>query len=222
MQHASVAVSGIKTDENCFGAADGTATFTVTGVSSTGNYNYILSPTVPVSQITKTGNTVTVTGLGANTYTFTATDITTGCASNTASVTVSAATAVNYTVSGTNTNCTTTVSTLTFTGLTGGAPGYTYAYAASPSTVPSTVYGSSTTVDTAVLTSSIDVYVKDTKGCIVKKIVTIAPENVPTITAQTHNVIQALQFQLPLQEQEQAQSATVKTVWFIRLVQHSA
>ena len=41
---ASIAVSGIKTDENCFGSADGTATFTVTGASSTGNFKYVLTP----------------------------------------------------------------------------------------------------------------------------------------------------------------------------------
>ncbi|WP_170141442.1 beta strand repeat-containing protein, partial [Flavobacterium aquicola] len=178
---AAITVAGGKTNEKCFGANDGTATFTVTGASGAGNYSYTISPTVPVSQISKSGNTVTVTGLGANTYTLTVTDLTTGCSSSSNPVTVGAATVINYTVSGTKINCKTTVSTLTFTGITGGSPGYTYAYAASPSTVPSTAYGTSATVDTAVLTSSIDVYVKDNNGCFVKKTVTIGSENIPTI-----------------------------------------
>ncbi|MBF4473829.1 hypothetical protein, partial [Flavobacterium sp. HJJ] len=150
---AVIAVSGIKTDVKCFGSADGTAVFTVTGASSTGNFTYVLSPNT--GTIAQNGDEVKVTGLGAGTYTLTVTDITTGCVSNTASVTVNPATAITYTVNASKINCNTTVSTLTFTAITGGTPGYTYAYAASPSMGPSTAYGTATTVDTAVLTSSI-------------------------------------------------------------------
>ncbi|WP_281636758.1 beta strand repeat-containing protein [Flavobacterium marginilacus] len=176
----AVAVSGVKTDEKCFGTADGTAVFTVTGASSTGNYTYVLSPSVAASQITKSGNTVTVTGLSSNSYTLTVTDSTTGCSASSNTVTVGAATAITFNVSGTKTNCSTTVSTLSITAITGGSPGYTYAYAASGSTVL-TAYGTGTTVDTAVLTSSIDVYVKDANGCEVKQTVSIGSENLPVI-----------------------------------------
>ncbi|BDU24105.1 T9SS type B sorting domain-containing protein [Flavobacterium sp. GSB-24] len=175
----AITVSGSKTDELCFNANNGTATFNIGNPSSSGNFTYTLTPNSGTA--TKSGNTVTVTGLAAGTYTLVARDITTGCTSNTASVTISAATAITYNVTATKINCKTTKATLTFTGLTGGTPGYTYAYAASPSTVPSTAYGTGVEVDTAVLTTSIDVYVKDNNNCTVKRTITIQSENVPTI-----------------------------------------
>lgn len=175
----AITVSGSKTDEVCFGSNNGTATFNIGNPSSSGNFNYTLTPNA--GTVTKTGNTVTVTGLGAGSYSLVVTDIATGCTSNTYSVTVGAATQITYTVTATKTNCKTTKSTLTFTGLTGGTPGYSYAYAASPSTVPSTPYGTAVEVDTAVLTNSIDVYVRDNKNCVVKTTITIIPEDIPTI-----------------------------------------
>ncbi|MBO9582939.1 MAG: T9SS type B sorting domain-containing protein [Flavobacterium sp.] len=175
----AITVSGSKTDELCYNAKNGTATFNIGNPSSSGNFTYTLTPNSGTA--TKTGNTVTVTGLGAGTYTLVVKDITTGCTSNTASVTIGAATAITYNVTATKINCKTTKATLTFTGLTGGTPGYQYAYAASPSTVPTTGYGSAVEVDTAVLTTSIDVYVKDNNGCIVKRTISILPEDAPTI-----------------------------------------
>lgn len=175
----AITVSESKTDELCYNAKNGTATFNIGNPSSSGNFTYTLTPNSGTA--TKTGNTVTVTGLGAGTYTFVVKDNTTGCTSNTVSVTIGAATAITYNVTATKINCKTTKATLTFTGLTGGTPGYQYAYAASPSTVPTTGYGSAVEVDTAVLTTSIDVYVKDNNGCIVKRTISILPEDVPTI-----------------------------------------
>ncbi len=179
----TIAVAGAKTDIKCFGTTDGTATFTVTGASSLGNYNYTLSPNV--GTITKTGNVVTVTGLPANTYTLTVTDITTGCISNTASVTVIAPTQIAFTLDASKISCNNKISTISFPTLSGGTPGYTYAYAKSPSAVPNTAYGSLTTVDTAILTNTIDVYVKDINGCIEKRSIVIGLEAVPTIDPQT-------------------------------------
>lgn len=175
----AITVSESKTDELCYNASNGTATFNIGNPSSSGNFTYTLTPNLGTA--TKTGNTVTITGLGAGTYTFVVRDNATGCTSNTASVTIGAATAITYNVTATKINCKTTKATLTFTGLAGGTPGYQYAYAASPSTVPTTGYGSAVEVDTAVLTTSIDVYVKDNNGCIVKRTISILPEDVPTI-----------------------------------------
>lgn len=172
---AAITASGEKTNEVCFGANNGTATFTV---SST-NFNYTLTPNSGTA--TKVGNEVKVTGLGAGTYSFVATDLTTGCVSNTAQVTIGAATEINYTVTASKINCSTTVSTLTITGLSGGSGGYSYAYAKSPSTAPTTAYGTTLKVDTAVLTTTIDVYVKDTNGCFVKKTVSVLTEDAPHI-----------------------------------------
>ncbi|MBF4506243.1 T9SS type B sorting domain-containing protein [Flavobacterium sp. JLP] len=175
----TISVAGSKTNENCVGANDGTATFNITGASTTGNFTYTLSPAS--GTIVQSGDQVKVTGLGAGTYTLTVKDKTTGCTSNAEQVTINAATAITFNVNGTKINCSTTVSTLTISSLLGGSPGYTYAYAPSPSTTPTTAYGTNLNVDTATLTTNIDVYVKDTNGCFVKKTVTIASEAVPTI-----------------------------------------
>ncbi|WP_029271287.1 T9SS type B sorting domain-containing protein [Flavobacterium sp. KJJ] len=175
----TISVAGSKTNENCVGANDGTATFNITGASTTGNFTYTLSPAS--GTIVQSGDQVKVTGLGAGTYTLTVKDKTTGCTSNAEQVTINAATAITFNVNGTKINCSTTVSTLTISSLLGGSPGYTYAYAPSPSTAPTTAYGTNLNVDTATLTTNIDVYVKDTNGCFVKKTVSIASEAVPTI-----------------------------------------
>lgn len=173
---ATITASGERTNEVCFGANNGTATFTV---SST-NFSYTLTPNSGTP--TKVGNEVKVTGLGAGTYSFVATDLTTGCVSNTAQVTIDAATQINFTVNASKINCSTTVSTLTITGLSGGSGGYSYAYAKSPSTAPTTGYGSSLKVDTAALGgTTIDVYVKDSNGCFVKKTVSVLTEDAPHI-----------------------------------------
>jgi gliding motility-associated-like protein len=175
----TISVAGGKTNEQCVGAKDGTATFNITGASSTGNFTYTFSPVA--GTLVQNGDEIKVTGLAAGTYTLVVKDKSTGCTSNTAQVTISAATAITFNVNGTKINCSTTVSTLTISSLLGGAPGYTYAYAKSPSTVPSTAYGTTLDVDTASLTTSIDVYVKDTNGCFTKKTVVIGAEAVPTI-----------------------------------------
>ncbi|MBP4141133.1 T9SS type B sorting domain-containing protein [Flavobacterium sp. P4023] len=185
---ATIAVSGSKSDEKCFGAKDGTATFNITGASTPGNYTYVLTPAAPAvlpTQITKNLNEIKVTGLAAGTYTLTVKDVTTGCTSNTATVTVLAATQINFTAVGTKINCKTTKSTLTISGLLGGAPGYSYAYAISPSTAPTTAYNANLIVDTADLTTLIDVYVKDSNDCFVKKTITIASEDAPKINPLT-------------------------------------
>ncbi|WP_264552905.1 T9SS type B sorting domain-containing protein [Flavobacterium sp. N2038] len=176
---ATISASGSKTDELCVGDNNGTATFTVNGASSTGNFNYTLTPNAGTASIT--GNVVTYTGLPVGTYNFVATDRTTGCKTNTEKVVIGAAIAIDFTVTASKINCSTTVSTLDITGIIGGRPGYLYAYAASPSTVPTTAYDTTLKVDTAILTTKIDVYVKDLNNCFVKKTVTVLAENAPKI-----------------------------------------
>jgi|GEM_PF-567038 len=178
---AVIAVSGSKTDIKCFGVSDGTATFTITGASGVGNYTYTLSPAS--GSATKTGNTVSVTGLASGTYTLQVVDITTGCSSNVASVTINPATAITFTATGTKISCNNKISTISFPTLSGGTPGYTYAFVKAGNPAPAVgAYSASTTVDTALLTTSIDVYVKDSNGCTpAKQTITIGQENVPTI-----------------------------------------
>ncbi|WP_082041785.1 SprB repeat-containing protein [Lacinutrix sp. Hel_I_90] len=181
----NLAVSGTKTDEVCFGASDGQAIFTITDVSSPGNFTYTITPASGTA--TQTGDIVTVTGLAAGTYTIDVTDITTGCVDS-ASVTINAATQINFTVSATNVNCNNPISTLSFPTLTGGSPGYTYAYVASGSPAPALgAYSNGTTVDTSVLGLTIDVYVKDTNDCVVMIPVTIISDPTPTVTLAVDN-----------------------------------
>lgn len=171
----TLTASAGKTDEVCASANNGTATFTV----SSSNFTYTIAPASGTAN--KVGNVVTVTGLAPGTYTFTATDTNTGCSSAPVDAVIGSAAVINFTAVASKINCSTTVSTITITGLTGGSGGYSYAYATSPSTVPSTAYGSILQVDTAVLTTSIDVYVKDSNGCFVKRTVTVSAEAAPQI-----------------------------------------
>ncbi|WP_289663932.1 T9SS type B sorting domain-containing protein [Flavobacterium panacagri] len=175
----SITVSGDLTNELCYNAHNGTATFNIVGARTVGAYTYTFSPTA--GTLTKNNNTITVTGLAAGTYTLVVRDNATGCTSNTESVTINAATQIDFTVNASKITCNNKISTLSITGITGGAPGYTYAYAASGSTAPTTPYGTVLTVDTASLTTTVDVYVKDINGCVVKKTVSIATEDAPQI-----------------------------------------
>ncbi|MCC9062413.1 T9SS type B sorting domain-containing protein [Flavobacterium piscisymbiosum] len=174
-----IKAEGSKEDELCFDAKNGKASFTVSDVSSTGNFSYTFSPNTGTPNIS--GNVVTYTNLAPGTYTFVAKDLTTGCSSDSKEVTVGTATAINFTVNASKISCNNKIATLTITGISGGSGNYTYAYAPSGSTTPTTPYGTILTVDTAVLTTSIDVYVKDINNCPVKKTVTILTEDLPKI-----------------------------------------
>ncbi|QXP58809.1 T9SS type B sorting domain-containing protein [Olleya sp. HaHaR_3_96] len=181
----NIAVADTNTDQVCFGSDDGTATFTMTDVSSLGNYTYTLTPNA--GTITQTGNDVTVTDLPAGSYTFDVIDTATGC-STSASITIDPTTQITFTATGSNVNCNTDDSNITYTTLSGGTGIYTYAYVTSGSTAPiATDYSTSTTVDTSVLGLIIDVYVMDSNNCVVMDTVTIIRDDLPTVTAAVDN-----------------------------------
>lgn len=172
-----IKAEGSKTDEKCFEAKNGTISFTVSDVSSEGNFTYTITPNSGTPSVN--GNTISRTNLAPGKYTFIATDKKTGCVSESVEVTVGAATAIDFTVNASKISCNNKIATLTISNIIGGTGNYTYAYAPSDSTGPSTAYGTTLTVDTAVLTTSIDVYVKDVNNCAVKKPVSIATEDLP-------------------------------------------
>jgi gliding motility-associated-like protein len=177
---ATISAAQASTDVLCFGNTNGTATFTVTGASSVGNFTYTITPAS--GTVSVTGDVVKVTGLGAGSYTFQAKDKTTGCSSNSVIAVVNAATAITFTAQGTKINCNEKKSTITFPTLSGGKPGYTYAYIATGPTAPAAgAYSSSTIVDTALLGLNIDVWVKDINGCTAKQSITIGQETPPQI-----------------------------------------
>ncbi len=181
----NIAVAQTNTDQICFGSDDGTAVFTMTDVSSLGNYSYTLTPSA--GTIIQTSNEVTVTNLPTGTYTFDVVDTTTGCTSA-ATVTIDAVTPITFTVNATNISCNTTTSTISFSALSGGTGGYSYAYVTSGSAAPtSSDYSTSTTVDTSVLGLVIDVYVMDSNNCVVMDTITITSDVLPTVTASIDN-----------------------------------
>ncbi|TYC14144.1 T9SS type B sorting domain-containing protein [Bizionia gelidisalsuginis] len=181
----NIAVSGTSSDEVCFGDANGEAIFTITDVSSSGNFTYTITPSSGTAA--QTGNIVNVTNLGAGTYTINVQDITTGCIDS-ASVVINAATEIVFSASATNVNCNNTISTISFPTLSGGAPAYTYAYVASGSPAPALgTYSNGTTVDTAVLGLTIDIYVKDANDCVVMTPITITSDPTPNVTLNIDN-----------------------------------
>lgn len=181
----NIATAGTGSDEVCFGDNNGQAIFTITDVSSSGNYTYTITPAS--GTVTQTGNVVTATGLTAGNYTINVTDNATGC-TDSASVIINAATEIIFSASATNVNCNNTISTISLPTLSGGTPGYTYAYVSSGDPVPATGdYGLATTVDTAVLGFNIDVYVMDSNNCIAMNPVTITNEPTPTVTLVVDN-----------------------------------
>ncbi|AUC81400.1 T9SS type B sorting domain-containing protein [Lacinutrix sp. Bg11-31] len=181
----NIVIAETNTNQICFGADDGTAIFTMTNVSSTGNYTYTLTPTAGTTN--QINNEVTVTNLPTGTYTFNVVDSTSGC-SDTTSVTINPTTQINFTVSASNISCNNTISTITFPTISGGTGNYTYAFVASGSPAPiSTDYTTVTSVDTSVLGLVIDVYVMDSNNCIVMDTVTLTSDVLPTVSATLDN-----------------------------------
>ncbi|RYF24918.1 MAG: hypothetical protein EOO42_04795 [Flavobacteriales bacterium] len=183
-----IAVAPNKTsDVLCKGGNTGSGTYTVSGNATVGAYTYTLTPNT--ATVTKAGNVLTLTNAAVGSYAIVVTDNATGCQANT-SITISEpANALTFTATSTNVSCNNDNSQITVTA-TGGTPNYTYAFAKSPSTVPSSAYVSTNvlTVDTnSGVDVAWDVYVKDVNGCVTKNTVTIAKDNLPTVTATNNN-----------------------------------
>lgn len=188
-----IAVTAVKlTDVACFGDNTGSARFTVTGFSASGNYsiNVTTSPTGLPFTLSLTGDVRTLTGF-AGTYTFSVTDITTGCIDsksitiNQPTVGVSITSAIGTPVFCSNDNSQITINA------TGGTPSYGYAAVPNGAAAPTT-FGTSNviTVDTVGGTVlSWDVYVRDANGCvtIVPFDVNITDNGTPTVSATVSN-----------------------------------
>ncbi|MEM0578782.1 hypothetical protein WFZ86_19930, partial [Flavobacterium sp. N6] len=182
-----IAVTATKlTDVDCFGNTTGSARFTVTGFSSTGNYNITVSST-PASlpyTLSPTGDVRTLTGLVAGTYTFSVTDNTTGC-TDSKSVIISqpsSALALNL-VSNKNANCNVATARVEVIAA-GGTPSYTYAFVQNNIAPLATDYTASAIANLNPLTNlNWDVWVKDSKGCTFKLDVAIVTDPQPTVTA---------------------------------------
>jgi large repetitive protein len=182
-----IAVTATKlTDVDCFGSTTGSARFTVSSFSSTGNYNITVSST-PASlpyTLSPSGDVRTLTGLVAGTYTFSVTDITTGC-TDSKSVTITqpaAALALNL-VSNKNANCNVATARVEVSA-SNGTPNYTYAFMQDGVAPLPANYTASAIANLNPATNlNWDVWVKDSKGCTVKLDVVIAADPTPTVTA---------------------------------------
>ncbi|WP_276379347.1 T9SS type B sorting domain-containing protein [Flavobacterium sp. H4147] len=185
-----IAVVGNKTsDALCKGGATGSGTYTVSGNATVGAYTFTLTAgTLGSGTLTKSGNTLTLSNVVAGTYTVRVTDNATGCTANASIVIAEPANALTFTAAASNVNCNNDNSQITVTAA-GGTPNYTYAAVRSGAAAP-TVYAASNvvTVDTNSGADLVwDVYVKDTNGCITRNAVTVAADNLPTVTATNGN-----------------------------------
>ena len=184
-----IAIVGAMINDISCNAANGTtnngsAQFTVSDFSATGNYSVVTSPVVAAAQISQAGDVITLTGLSAGTYTVTVEDNTTHCSSS-AAVTITEPDPIAFTATGTKVFCTQDISKITVSAVTGGTGSYTYAVVIDGATAP--VASAYTTnpvmsVDTNLTDLLWDVYVRDTNGCTQKVDVTITNDAPPTIT----------------------------------------
>jgi gliding motility-associated-like protein len=143
-QPTAIAATITKTNVNCNGTNDGSATASVTG--GTAPYGYSWSPSG--------GTAATATGLGAGTYTVTVTD-SKGCtATNTAVITQPAA--LTATTASTNETCNTLDNGTASVMPVGGTPGYTYLW------MPG---GMTTSTVSGLASGNYTVTVTDSKGC---------------------------------------------------------
>ncbi|WP_170151286.1 T9SS type B sorting domain-containing protein [Flavobacterium weaverense] len=189
-----IQITGAKQNEiSCNSAnginTNGSATFTVTGFSTTGNYDITvttLPPALTYTQSAPVNDVITLSDLSAGIYTVTVKDLTTGC-EQFDSVTLVEPIAIDFTATATNVYCIQDKSQITVTGVTGGTGAYSYAavvHTAIPSAPASGSYSSSNVllIDTNLTDLAWDVYVKDAKGCLLMKTITVILDPLPEIT----------------------------------------
>lgn len=185
-----VAGGSISTPIKCFGDR-GAIQFTVSGLNSH-RYDYVITNSMGAAIDNKNNQsvpTISLSNLPASTYTIVVTDRTTKCTAA-YSLNLNQPTAlVSVLATATNINCINDNSQITVIA-TGGTTNYSYAYAKSPSAVPTSVFGSSNvlTIDTnSGADLSWDVYVQDTNGCTAKSTVNVIRDIFPTVTAVVDN-----------------------------------
>ncbi|MGO4773916.1 SprB repeat-containing protein, partial [Flavobacterium sp. W22_SRS_FK3] len=184
-----IAITGILVNDISCHASDGTtdngsAQYTVTGFSASGNYTVGVSPAVLPAQIAQAGDVITLTGLSAGTYTVTVTDNTTNCSASDA-VVITEPVAIDFTATATKVFCSEDISKITVSGVIGGTGSYTYAVVQVGATAPAaSAYTANPvlSVDTNLTDLSWDVYVKDTNGCIHIENVMITNDAPPAIS----------------------------------------
>lgn len=170
-------------DVKCKGDATGVAKYTISQFSATTNYDVTVT-TVPAAlsyTLTQVGDVITLSNLKAGDYTLSVVDKTTHCPAD-ATITINEPVrvlAASYVT--VNANCKIGTSKVTITAVDGTSP-YKYSYVQNNAGIGALTNVASANLDPNVNTDW-DVYVVDANGCQVKLDVTIAKDDVPTITA---------------------------------------
>ncbi|MBE0392147.1 T9SS type B sorting domain-containing protein [Flavobacterium sp. PL002] len=173
----SITVTGqVIKDVACVGDANGVIEFKAANFK--GGFTPVLTPSPATMTMTTTGDTVTITGLIADSYTLRVTDNITNCFAD-ATVVVNQPTALIL-VPVSNVNATCNTDALVTVAASGGTPVYVYAFVPDGVTPTATDYSA---VANKVLDKTItnwDVYVKDNNNCETKLDVAIATAPLPT------------------------------------------
>jgi gliding motility-associated-like protein len=127
-QPPQITLSVTKTDVQCNGACDGTASATVGG--GTPGYTFLWAPGNPTGQ-----GTANVTGLCPGTYTVTVSDA--NLCTRTQTITITQPNVLNATLTATSLLCNADCSTTITSTVSGGTPGYTFSWAPGGQTTPS-------------------------------------------------------------------------------------
>ncbi|NRS87943.1 gliding motility-associated-like protein [Flavobacterium sp. 7E] len=172
----SITVTGqVTKDVACVGDANGVIEFKTANFK--GGFTPVLTPSPATMTMTTTGDTVTITGLIADSYTLRVTDNITNCFAD-ATVIVNQPTALTLALVS-NVNATCNTDALVTVAASGGTPVYVYAFVPDGVTPTATDYSA---VANKVLDKTItgwDVYVKDNNNCETKLDVAIATAPLP-------------------------------------------
>ncbi len=169
-------------DVLCNGGNTGSARFTISGFSATGNYTVTVTSTpagLPYTTST-VGDVITLNGLVMGSYTLTVQDKTTNCSAGKTINITQPAQPLNATIAIVNANCNVPNAQVTVTA-TGGTAVYRYAFV--PDGTPVTAYTNSNVAYLDPATADWDVHIIDANGCTVKKDITIIKDATPTVTA---------------------------------------
>ncbi len=171
----------IVNDEVCFGANDGSLSFTVGNFTGTYNYQVLNAATTVVASGTSSNTTETVTGLAPDDYTVVVTDNAYPFCTDTANVvTIAGPTAaLDFTTSLSPLTC---IDDAVLTvNATDGWGGYTYQLD-NTATAGIDVTYSNNNIFAGLTAGTYDIFVQDARGCVETQSLTINPPVLPTVT----------------------------------------
>lgn len=175
-------------DVLCNGGNTGSARFSVTGFSATGNYTVTVTsiPAALPYTTSTVGDVITLNGLVAGSYTLTVEDNATKCTSGKTVTITQPTNLLGGSLTIVNANCNVATSKVTVNA-TGGTPLYSYAFVQNNIVPVSTDYASNNTANLNPAITDWDVWVKDANGCTVKLDAALTTDVAPGVTASVTN-----------------------------------